>query len=75
MYCEALKPVRPKYFEEYNYLDDVEEPYDRVELCKLMLNSHNLKHTGRFLEEMFEIRMRLLYANKEREQINNNVNQ
>ncbi len=61
LYCDALKDVRSKFFTEYNYLDDCEDPTDRVELCKLMLNSNNLKHAARFLEEMFETRMRLLY--------------
>ncbi len=68
LYCEALKPIRSKYFEEYNYLDDCTDPTDKVELCKLMLNSHNLKHTARFLESMFDERMRLLYAKKSDEE-------
>ncbi len=64
LYCEALKDIRSKYFAERNYLEDVEDPTDRVELCKLMFTSNNLKHMGRFIEEMFDMRLWLLYSNK-----------
>ena len=70
LYCDALEPIRSEYFEEYNYLNDCEDPTDKVELCRLMLNSHNLKHTVRFLEAMFDERMRLIYSRDEKEEQN-----
>ena len=54
-----MKGVRSKYFEEKTYLDDVEDPTDKVEIEKLMLTS-NLKKTAKFLEEMYDTRMRLM---------------
>ncbi len=68
LYCDALTDIRSSFFEEYNYLEDLDDPTDKVALCKLMLNSHNLKHTGRFLENMFERRMTLLYEVKKKEE-------
>ena len=62
LYCEALESVRSKYFAERNYLEDVEDPTDKVELCRLMFTSNNLKHMGRFIEEMFDVRLRLSYS-------------
>ncbi len=61
LYCDGLKDIRSKHFAGKTYLEDVEDPTDKVELCKLLLNSHNLRHTARFLEEMFDSRLRLLY--------------
>ena len=60
-YCDSLESVRSKYFAEHNYLEDLDDPTDNVALFKLMLNSHNLKHLGRFLEEMFDLRQKILY--------------
>ena len=62
LYCEALKDARSKFFGEHTFLDDVEDPTDPAEICKLLLNSHNFKSTARFLEEMFRIRQEILYA-------------
>ncbi len=75
LYCNAMKGIRSTYFDEYNYLEDLEDPTDRVALCKLMLNSHNLKHTAKFLENMFEERMRLLYTKGKEEVANNQMQQ
>ena len=61
LYCDALKDIRSKYFARNTYLEDVDDPTDKVELCKMLLNSHNLKKTARFLEEMFDTRLRKLY--------------
>ena len=68
LYCDALKDIRSKYFAGRNYLEDVEDPTDRVELCKLMFTSNNLKHMGRFMEEMFDRRLKLLYSKAEEEE-------
>ena len=61
LYCEGLKDVRSKYFANSTILEDVSDPTDQVEICKLLLNSHNLKKTARFLEEMYDKRLKLLY--------------
>ena len=61
LYCEGLKDIRSKYFASHNFLEDVEDPTDKVEICKLLLNSHSLRHTARFLEEMYDKRLKLLY--------------
>ena len=61
LYCEALKDTRSKYFEGQTFLEDVADPTDKVEICKLLMNSHNLRHTARFLEEMYDRRLKLLY--------------
>ena len=62
LYCDALKNVRSKYFGSHTYLEDMDDPTDKVELCRMLLNSHNLKNTARFLEEMFDTRLKLLYV-------------
>ena len=65
LYCESLKAVRSKYFEfreGQTYLDDVDDPTDETEVCRLLLNSHNLKRTARFIEEMFDTRLRKVYV-------------
>ena len=61
LYCEGLKDIRMKYFAAHTYLEDVEDPTDKDELCRLLPNSHNQKATAHFLEEMYDSRMRLLY--------------
>ena len=61
LYCEGLKDIRSKHFEGTTYLEDVDDPTDKVELCKLLMNSHNLRKTARFLEEMFDERLKMLY--------------
>ncbi len=61
LYCEGLKDVRSQFFDGTTYLEDVEDPTDKAELCKLLFNSHNLKHSARFLEQMFEARLRAMY--------------
>ncbi len=61
LYCEGLKDIRSKHFAKHTYLEDVEDPTDKVELCKMLLNTHNLRNTARFLEEMFDSRLKLLY--------------
>ena len=61
LYCEALKDIRSEFFEEYNWLDDLEDPTDEAELLKLVLNSHNLRKTARFIENMFDQRMKLMF--------------
>ncbi len=61
LYCEGLKDTRSRFFEGTTYLEDVEDVTDKVELCKLLFNSHNLKHSARFLEAMFDARLRALY--------------
>ncbi len=61
LYCEGLKDIRSKYFAAHTYLEDVEDPTDKDELCKLLLNSHNLKATAYFLEDMYDTRIRLIY--------------
>ena len=62
LYCEALVETRSKFFGDNTFLEDVEDPTDPAELCKLLLNSHNLKKTARFLEEMYRIRQSKLYG-------------
>ena len=54
LYCEAYKDISSRLFREYTFIHDVEDLTDRVELVKLMLNSHNLRGTAKFLEEMFD---------------------
>ena len=61
LYCQGLKDVRSKHFAQTTILDDVDDPTDKVEICKLLLNSSNLRKTARFLEEMFDARLKLLY--------------
>ena len=61
LYCDGLKEVRSQCFEGTTYLEDVEDPTDKVELCKLMFNSHNLKHSAKFMERMFDARTRMLW--------------
>ena len=61
LYCDGLKDTRSQFFEGTTYLDDVEDPTDKVELCKLLFNSHNLKHSARFLEQMFDVRTRKMW--------------
>ena len=61
LYCEGLKDVRTEFFEDYNWLDDLEDPTDPVELLKLVLNSHNLRKTAKFVEDMFDRRLKLMY--------------
>ena len=61
LYCEGLKDIRSKHFEGTTYLEDVSNPTVKVELCKLLLNGHNLRKTARSLEEMFDERLKLLY--------------
>ncbi len=63
LYCEGLEDIRSKYFAEHTYLEDVNDPTDKDELCKLLLNSHNLKSTAHFLEDMYDKRLNLLYKN------------
>ncbi len=62
LYCEALKDIRSNHFACHTYLEDVSDPTDKTELCRLMLNSHNLKNTARFIEDMFDSRLRKLYV-------------
>ncbi len=59
--AEEYKDARSNYFSEHTFLEDVDNPTDPAEICKLILNSHNLKSTVRFLEEMFNIRQKKLY--------------
>ncbi len=61
LYCEGLKEVRSSFFEEYNWLEDLEDETDKVELVKLWLNSHNLRKTARFIEDMTLARKELMY--------------
>ena len=61
LYCEGLKDVRSKYFAQTTILEDVDDPTDKVEICKLLLNSRNLRKTARFLEEMYDSRLKLMY--------------
>ena len=50
LYCEGLKDIRSKHFAKHTYLEDVDDPTDKNEICKLLLNSHSLKSTAQFLE-------------------------
>ena len=61
LYCEGLKDVGTKHFTQTTILKDVDDPTDKVEISKLLLNSHNLKKIARFLEEMYDSRLKLLY--------------
>ena len=61
LYCDGLKDTRSQFFDGTTYLEDV-EPTDKVELCKQLFNSHNLEHFVRFLEQMFDMRMRKMYS-------------
>ena len=61
LYCDAYKPIRDRLFKEYTFIHDVDDPTDRVELVRLMLNSHNLRGTAKYLEEMFDTRQKLIY--------------
>ena len=65
LYCDGLKDTRSQLFEGTTYLEDVEDSTDKVELCKLLFNSHNLKHSARVMENMFDARMRLMWKKKE----------
>ncbi len=42
LYCDALKDTRSKFFGSTTVLDDVEDPTDKAEICRMLLNSHNL---------------------------------
>ena len=61
LYCEGLKDIRSKFFEVYNWFDDVEDPTDKVEMVRLWLQSNNLRKRAKFIEEMVEERKSLMY--------------
>ncbi len=61
LYCDALKDIRSKFFGSTAVLDDVEDPTDKAEICKMLLNSHNLRKMAKFLEEMYDERLKMLY--------------
>ena len=41
---KVLNDVKTRYFGKNTVLGDVDGSTDKIVLCKLMLNSHNLKH-------------------------------
>ena len=67
LYCEGLKDTRINFFAEYNWLEDLEDPTDKVALVKLWLNSHNLRKSAKFIAEMMEERKSLMYDSYEDE--------
>ncbi len=65
LYCEGLKDIRSKFFEDYDWFQDVEDPTDKAEMVCLWLQSNNLRKTARFVEEMVEERKSLMYEYEE----------
>ena len=61
LYCEGLKDTRSEFFTGYNWLEDLEDPTDKIALIKLWVNSHNLRKSAKFIEEMMEERKSLMY--------------
>ena len=63
LYCDnpELVEIRTRFFYEYKWLEEVEDPTDKVELVRLWLQSQNLRKTARFVEEMVEERKNLMY--------------
>ena len=61
LYCDALVDTRSKYFATSAILEDVEDLTDKAEICRMLFNSHNLKSTAHFLEEMCDVKLELLY--------------
>ena len=65
LYCDGLKDIRSDFFREYNWLEDLEDPTDKIELIKLWMNSHNLRQTANFIENMIEARKEQMYDEQE----------
>ncbi len=67
LYCdnEGLKEIRSYFFDEYKWLEEVEDPTDKVEIVRLWLQSQNLKKTAKFVEDMVEERKSWLYNMEE----------